>query len=321
MKSKKRIKIIKKSGIILVLLLITLSLVPYLIPLPKHAVIVDNPFENSHFIQLEGIQIHYRTWGNEDSREKALLVHGLAGSTFSWRKNVDTLVKEGFHVIAVDLPGFGYSDRKRGFNHSQQNRATILNGLMGYLEKGKDDVRWLAMGHSMGGGTVAALTISYPERIAALVIVAGAVYNRPTRFSQRFVNIPPISRWFQVIGRYFLLKESRISNLLRSAYGREPKLEEILGYLEPLLVPGTEGSFIDLILSTRSIDEGKLKEIKIPTLIIWGENDAWVTLEQGYRLKEEIKNSILKIIPNSAHCPMETHYKEFNEILINFISK
>ena len=108
---------------------ILLSVYIYLSISNVSAQIPAKPFDNSRFFSIDSIRIHCRIW-NENlvhPRGKVLLVHGFVGSTFSWRENIDTLVKSGYYVVAVDLPGFGYSDRSLKVNQSQSNKARIVS--------------------------------------------------------------------------------------------------------------------------------------------------------------------------------------------------
>src|SRR6056297_937384 len=93
------------------------------------------PFPNSEFKTIENIKLHYRIFQKNNSKSKAkiLLVHGMGGSTYCWRNTTEALSKEGYQLVAVDLPGFGYSDRKVGLVHSSENRAIWLMNLIDYL--------------------------------------------------------------------------------------------------------------------------------------------------------------------------------------------
>ena len=109
------------------------------------------------------------------------------GSTFSWRENFDTLVKYRYKIIAVDLPGFGYSDRNRKVNQSQSNRSRLLWDLLAELDQG-DTLKWNLVGHSMGGGTVEAMALMQPERTKTLTIVDGMVFLKKRKYAGAFVT-------------------------------------------------------------------------------------------------------------------------------------
>jgi pimeloyl-ACP methyl ester carboxylesterase len=77
-------------------------------------------------------------WKNDDALGNILLIHGLGGSTFSFRNNAEALSSAGYNVIAVDLPAFGYSDRKRNIDHSQDNRARLLWLMIEEIEQNNE---------------------------------------------------------------------------------------------------------------------------------------------------------------------------------------
>lgn len=162
-------KWVKRISISLLVLFTIASFTPYLIPIKLYEVNSDNPFEDSKFININNTKIHYRTKtpDNIDIAKKVLMVHGLGGSTYSWRNNVETLRSNGYLVVVVDLPGFGYSDKSKGINHSQKNRSVLLWSLLKDIDESLSsevkDMDWILVGHSMGGGTVAAMTMEKPD--------------------------------------------------------------------------------------------------------------------------------------------------------------
>ena len=87
----------------------------------------DKPFANSQYVEVDGIVLHCRTWNPQAEQYlgKVLLIHGLGASTYSWEQTADALSQAGYWVIAADLPGFGYSSRQSGLDHSQKRRSSI----------------------------------------------------------------------------------------------------------------------------------------------------------------------------------------------------
>ncbi len=326
---------LKKTGAILLLILILLSVIPFLIPVTHPSEPLPLPFANSRYDTINGVRLHYRTWTPVEPsyKGKTLLVHGLGGSTFSWRKNIETLTAQGYLVVAVDLPGFGYSDRKKGINASQENRSVLLWGLIDIIEKDlsannalrtasgqiEEKNTWNLVGHSMGGGTVTAMVLHRPEQTRSLVYVDGAVLSSgsPTAF---LFYYPPIARWAEVLGRLWLLKENKIVQFLKAAYGSDPTPEDTKGYLDPLLQDGTEGTLVDMIKTSTRIKEERLKEIKTPVFGIWGEKDTWVPVAEADKLKIILKDMDFRVISDAWHCPMETHAPLFNQFLLEALA-
>ncbi|NBG89438.1 alpha/beta fold hydrolase [Isachenkonia alkalipeptolytica] len=315
---------LKKKMLLTVLtLLLILQTIPFLIPLSEAwEENPSTPFQNSRWSKVEGIDLHYRTWlPGIIEHNPIVYIHGLGGSTFSWRYNVEPFIKEGFPVIALDLPTFGYSTRDTGLSHSQENRSQWVFGLLDVLETEYEffSEGYHLVGHSMGGGVITAMALDNPEKIQTLTYVAGAVINEPGKV-QGLLSYPPFKRTISVLGEHIFFTESRLEGVLSSAYGEEINQEILEGYLQPLRLSGTGRAWGDLVTSTTSFQEEDISHISIPTFLIWGEEDSWVPLEEGIRLKKLLQNSELSVIEGSGHTPMETDREEFNKRLLQFLS-
>ncbi len=303
-----------------------LSLLPYLIPLEEEKTFsMEKPFLESNFIDVDGINLHYRSFipENDLPKGKILFIHGLGGSTFSWRENMAFFKEAGYLVLAVDLPGFGYSTKASGNNHSQESRSklvwTLLDKVDQNLEKSIASLSWTLVGHSMGGGTVTAMTIERPEHTENLILVDGAIFENQPGFASTFLTYPPLSRGIKVVFDRILLKRSRIEDFLTSAYGRLATRNEVNGYLEPLMTPGTPNVAVDLVKTAKNVPVEGLQESSVPILALWGQEDTWVPLSQAENLQGLVPRTEIIGIAGAYHCPMETHADLFNTTLLQFI--
>ncbi len=301
-------------------LFVVLSILPYLLPPAS----LDTErralaYGDSRFVGVEGIEVHYRLF-NDDAEEKGslLLVHGLGGSTFSWRYTAPALVREDYRIVAVDLPGFGLSERRSGLDHGAYARADLLWAFLDEYHPGR---QWILVGHSMGGGVVTAMALQKPERVDGAVLVAGALAEFEPSIWSRFLRYPPVIRWFKIVGGRRLQDQNTVEQLLTSAYGRPPDSEEIAGYYDPFTVKGTDAVLADLLVSSQTPLLHRAGELRVPVLCIWGENDAWVPLERGIALNDLIPDSKLVVLPGEGHCPMETAPLDFNEALLEFLKR
>ncbi len=307
-----------KSKIIggLVVLLGLFLIIPYFVPLSKPPEEpVKAPYLQSEYFTYENVTLHYREFEPVDApvQGQILLVHGLGGSTDSFRHNFGPLAEAGYRVVAVDLPGFGYSERNIGFNHHQSSRAAMLWELIAYLSE--DQTPWHLVGHSMGGGTVAAMAAAAPQRTHKVVLVGGALGDN-SPIPGTLLKMPPLGRWIQILLERVVITEERIESYLASAYGRPALDVEVEAFLEPLEMPGTAYSALGLLETSGSLPEEALKPLKVPVVGIWGEEDTWVSLEEGRALGEVFEDYTLHVIPGAAHCPMETHEATFNRLLL-----
>lgn len=312
------LSVLKKTGFILLGLFMVLSIIPYLLPLNA---LPGSPFEslfdNSELKTTDHIKLHYRQWETA-STEKILLVHGFAGSTFSWRYTAPALATAGYRVVAADLPGFGLSERSPSFTPSAEKRAELLWNLLESLEPGAD---WHLVGHSMGGGVVSAMALQNPEQVKSISLAAGAVPDgNRGRFNWTF-HYPPLQRSVRHLATRVLLTEENVQNALASAYGRMPAETELEGYYRPLLIEDTDAALVEMLKTSEKSLLSDIKTLQIPVLLIWGEEDAWVQLETGYKLDSLFPDSELVIIPGEGHCPMETKPDQFNSILLQYLDE
>jgi len=282
----------------------------------------DLVFEDSQFLMVDGVELHYRIWLPKDdiNRGNVLLVHGLGGSTYSWRYTVTALIEKGYRAVSVDLPGFGLSQRKPAVNQSHENRATLLWRFIGDLKlKGT----WHLVGHSMGGGIVAAMALKKPYDAASIILVDGSIEGRISRF----LSLISRSRLLRTItGKLIsrlIVTRRKIKSFLRSAYGREPNPEDVEGYYLPLRVKNTYLT-MSYLLKKYPSDEKLLDDldtIRVPVLCLWGSEDEWVPVDRGEELIKKIPEASLFVIDEAKHCPMETHPELFNSTLLQFLDK
>ncbi|MDZ4133581.1 MAG: alpha/beta hydrolase [Dethiobacteria bacterium] len=268
---------------------------------------------------MEGIELHFRQFGDDaGSSGNILLVHGFAGSTFSWRHVFPALELEGYRVIAVDLPGFGLSERDTSFAYTSATRAELLWSLLNSI---KPDARWHLVGHSMGGGTVTAMVLQKPELVESLVLVAGAIPGNGSARSTWLFRYPPVSRWVRQLTTRYFLAENNVYSMLTSAYGRPPDPDEFAGYYQPLLIENSDASLAAMLkVSDPSIKE-LLSTVDQPALLIWGEKDSWVPLTEGTMLNKFFPHAELVVLAGEGHCPMETAPGIFNNFLLDFLKR
>ncbi len=318
------IKIPCKRNIISIFIIIIITVVLVLSSQIIKAYSVENktPFDNSHFIEVDEISLHYRIdkARTDQSLGKILMVHGMGGSTYCWRENTGPLSESGFTVITVDLPAFGFSDRQPGLDHTAKNRADWLWGLLDYLDSElfNDNIPWILVGHSMGAKPIAEMTFNRNEDVEALVFVAGAVFNSPPNLFGNLIEQTPFNHLFEFAIRNILHQPFAINRALKSAYGREVSEEELSKYLEPLEIEGTARAWVDLVRSS-SDELDSLDQLETNTLLIWGADDSWVSVDDARKLDDKLPNSNLEIIADNHHMPMVTASEEVNNLIISFL--
>jgi 2-hydroxy-6-oxonona-2,4-dienedioate hydrolase len=315
----------RKIALALLILFALLNILPYLLPVQNKTIDNIELFSDSNFIKYEGLQIHYRFIEPETTNVKGniIMVHGFAGSTFSWRYTADFFANNGYRVLLIDMPGFGFTEKGKKWNYSSSSKAELIKNLCHSLVP---DTKWTIVGHSMGGGIAIYAAALFPQKFEKLVVVAGAYRDSSQGYFnsglvKSVLKYPPLHRWTEVIGKTFIFHEERFENLLTSAYGRPATEEETVGYLLPFTLKNSASAIIKMMAYRKAEKTVSLsRDLTMPVLIVWGEDDTWVPLSFGEFLYEEIPNATFKIIKNSGHCPMETHADEFNRLVEYWLS-
>jgi pimeloyl-ACP methyl ester carboxylesterase len=322
---------------ILFLIIVVVLVGPLLLPLPPvgvEAATLADP--DGAFITVNGLSTYVLARGPQDG-PPVLLLHGWGASTFTWRFNQDALAEAGYRAIAFDRPPYGLS-AKTGDNipYTPSALADFTAAVMDAL--GVE--RAALVGQSQGGGVIGYFAVRYPERVEKLVFVSGAL--RPTddpppagggrvtgalglpSWVSSLLNFPPLARWAQIGIRAFVQPDFAAS-ILRSAY-HDPAMmtpEAAEGYSRQLRIVGWDEALLNQIRGTAfaadPITAEQIAGIAAPVLIVWGENDTWVPVGVGERLKELLPEAVYVTYPNVGHLPQEEAAAAFNADLLAFL--
>jgi len=270
-------------------------------------------FPNSRYVVIDDVRLHVRDWGNDNTNLcPVLLVHGFAASTFSFRELAPALAKAGHPVLAVDLPGYGYSQRS-AFT------GKAADALWQLLERERPGQAWCLLGHSMGAKLAGQMAALKPARVQAIVYSDGSPLVSSERrkkwfASSGFIRNAAIS-WIE---KHYL-NEKKFTELLTQAYARPATHEEAQGYLQPLLLPNTVPAAFAGYAKKWSDDITPVKIGQLPSLIIWGDKDTWVKPEVGKSLARNLPKAKFLMVAGAGHCPIETHLdKVLPQILRTF---
>ncbi len=315
-------KILKIVFAILLAMVLLFCVLPYAFPVNERALGPgEKPFANSQFMTSENVTLHYRVFepATDSCIGNILLIHGFCGSTFSWRKNADTFAAHGYRVVAVDIPGYGFSDRTQSINHAATYNARLLWPLLDSIDPGK----WIITGHSMGAGTALAMASSRPLSTERVILVDGAFSgkggNGSAGVAGSFMTSGPVKRWAEVLGKAFFFNQHKITELLNSAYSAPADSVSAAGYLQPLMLKNTASSIMDMA-GSKEVADINLQVINMPVLAVWGKNDTWVPYAR-FEKYLKVPNLKIKLIDGAGHCPMETHSEIFNKEVLDFIGQ
>nr|WP_293297049.1 alpha/beta hydrolase [Allomuricauda sp.] len=243
---------------------------------------------------------------SEDKRPNILFIHGFPMSKSIWKSQI-VMLQKSFNCYAIDLPGYGDNDAKNDFEHSIDSYADYVHDFMS--ENGIEKANIVGM--SMGGSIALNLTRRYPERVQSLTIIhTSAIPDTEEEKLNRDETIKNI-------------KNGGLSNFIENFADR---------LLSPSASPEIRSQYISdmneasqdiVIAGYKAIrnrpDEFKaLKSIKVPVLVVAGNDDVGSSPKEMKEIAKEIDNSTFKVIEDCGHIAPLEKPKELNKILIEW---
>ena len=255
----------------------------------------------SDYAEIGGVEVSGQIVG---SGPPVLLFHGWGGSQAEWQSNLEALARH-FKVYAPDLHGHGLSELTFERNLESGRRL-----FLAFLEsEGLEKVSLI--GQSMGGFLALDFALSYPDRVAKLVLVDSAGLGREVNWGLRLLTLPFLG---EVVCD---LLWPRLRRYLVGRFHITPGVEPGQGGLARLLRMGVGLGGQKLWPVVRE----RLPTLKMPTLIMWGERDPLFPVSQAYAAHKAIPGSKLHIFPRCGHVPPVENPSEFNEKLFEFLKE
>lgn len=255
-------------------------------------------------VVIDDVAISYREAG-ETNAKVLVIVHGFLGSAYDFRE-VIPLLAETYHVYALDLPGFGLSDKPAAYDYAKANQAETVRAFVQELEL----TAFALLGHSMGGEIAIRYALDYPESVSELILVASAGMASGT------APALPGFLYGLVVKNYF----AQQAGLYSAYYQDEMKTRD---NIEPMYylnsrIPNEVFRQFSLDQDDDTLRE-RIPDIQVPTLLIWGRHDTWIPLSQGEAMAALIAGSTLSIIENASHLPFQEDVETFVALVAAFI--
>ncbi len=270
-------------------------------------------------VRLHGHEVSYRMAGEGPA---VVLVHGLAGSSTTW-KHVMPAMAERFTVVAPDLLGHGQSAKPRG-DYSLGAYASGIRDLLVAL--GVE--RATFVGHSLGGGIAMQLAYQFPQRCERLVLVASGGLGEEVSPWLRAVGLPGAEYVLPVILAPWLREraESVGGWLRRFGWRPDSTLIEIWRSYTTLTSAEGQQAFVHTL---RSVIDASGQRVSardrlylatgVPTLIVWGEDDRVIPVAHAHDAHAAIPTSRLETLSGAGHFLPVEQPGWFAGVLIDFI--
>ena len=320
------VRVLKLALFAGVIILIGVCIVQQLLPVKQLKPGVNyalSPEDNFVHIDTDvpDVQLHFRYYPGDGG--DVVLIHGFASSAYTWeamvselRKNYAESGKKTPRIWALDMKGFGWSDKPFNAKYDPFSLTDDVNAWM--TRMGIDDAT--VVGNSLGGAVAGILALNYPDKVRRLALIDSGGYPVEKKNGVKFVHIPFLRITGPLLFNRLIVKEA-----LQSAFYDPGKVtaERVNAYFSRLK---TRGGIAAQALVLKSLNSERIrtygqriKDIKQPTLIIWGQNDTWIPPQCGMWFRCDIQGSALVIIPHSGHVSQEEHPEEIAALLYRFL--
>lgn len=250
--------------------------------------------KDATFLQVEGARVRYVDVGDGPP---VVMLHGFASAIENWAAVMPQLVKE-HRIIALDLKGFGWTDRPVG-DYSPAAQAKLLKAVLD--ERGvKGPIALVA--HSWGSSVALAFALAYPEAVERIALYDAWVYED------------------QLPSMFHMARAKGVGEFLYGAFYSERFEERLaLGFYNPELItehfveeveramerPGTRAAALEAVRGMKFDDMApSYRTINAPTLLLWGREDLVTPVSIGERLVRALPNAKLNVYPRCGHFPM-----------------
>jgi pimeloyl-ACP methyl ester carboxylesterase len=272
------------------------------------------------FLELHGDRVAYRDSGGGD--EVLLLIHGMAGSSETWRSVIAQLSKR-YRVIAPDLLGHGQSAKPRG-DYSLGAFAVWLRDLLDELGVSRASI----IGQSLGGGVAMQFVYQHPDYCRRLVLISSGGLGQDVGWTLRLLSAPGAELLLPVIAPSPVVRAgNKIRGWLSTRSIQSPRGAEMWSAYSSLTDAQTRQAFLRTLRSVvdyRGQAVSALNRLhltsELPTMVIWGDQDRIIPVEHGYALGDARPGCRLEVLTGVGHFPHVEKPNDVVELIDDFIA-
>ncbi len=258
-----------------------------------------------NFITINGNKIRYLESGTSDN--VLILIHGLGASAERWNLVIPTFAKD-YHVIVPDLIGFGYSDKPQ-----VDYTPEFLSGFLGRFLGAMNINTCCIIGSSMGGQVAANFASSSPTFVRKLVLVS------PSGIMKH--STPALNAY--IMAALFPTHElARSAFEMMDASGSAVDERIVTGFVDRIKLPNAKRAFMSALLGLKNSKglTNNLKNIKAPTLVLWGSNDPVIPVSYADTFVSSIGGCLFQLMDGCGHTPYVQCADIFSDTVLEFLT-
>lgn len=261
------------------------------------------------WIKVDNIKVRYLESG-KGKNQHILFIHGLGSAADRWMNIPDSLSKY-FHCIALDLPGFGESDKPADIDYTIDDFREFIISFLTKLSIHNESI--YLVGHSLGGYIASEIAIQNQNFIKKLILIdSSGMLEKPTSILEEYLAaaMNPTKENVRKSFEQMVADPLRIPVLL------------VDGFIRRINMPHAKIAFKLTLANSATTQIGldRLRQIHgIPTLILWGIHDKVIPLEHSEFFRDCIENSQLKVIDDAGHAPFAEKPTQVCNLLREFL--
>jgi pimeloyl-ACP methyl ester carboxylesterase len=272
--------------------------------------------KDSKFMDILGMKVHYRDEGVASDTLPLILLHGMSSSLNTWDSVVIAL-KPHKRVISLDLPGFALTGPSPENAYNFPYYSKFIDSFTTRLKI----KRFILVGNSMGGAISWNYALHNPSGLAKMVLVDAAGYPKKGESGSlgfTIASTPVINNLMLYVTPKALVRKS-----LETVYFDQSRItdEQVERFHDVAIREGNREAALQIF--NGSFKGGKLdriKEIKIPTLILWGDHDNLIGVNNVENFLKDIQGSKAEVYKNVGHVPMEEVPGKVASSILGFVN-
>ncbi|MCE2704092.1 MAG: alpha/beta hydrolase [Terrimonas sp.] len=271
---------------------------------------------SSQFMSILGMQVHYRDQGVQSDSVPLILLHGMSSSLNTWDSVVFYLANHR-RVISLDLPGFGLT----GPSPENMYNFDYYNKFIDSFTRRLQLTKFTLVGNSMGGSIAWNYALFNPAVVDKLVLIDAAGYPKRGESGSlgfKIASTPVINNIL-----LFATPKALVRKSLETIYFDQSRVTDaqVERFHDMAIREGNRAAALLIFKGSFGTSQfkGKIKEIKTPTLVLWGDKDNLISVENAYQFNQDIKGSKLEVYPNVGHVPMEEVPERVAKSILDFI--